>query len=58
MYLKTTQPSPDNNSKYDYAKIMAYIENLKEEISFNLEALSKKIDNLRVIINKLSGGEL
>lgn len=56
MYLKTSKPTLNNDSD-DCAKIMMYIENLKEEISFNLEALSKKTENIKTVIKTLSGGE-
>lgn len=57
MYLKTNKPIFDGNADDKITQLANYNENLKEEIAFRLNTLSKRIDSLYVLIEKLQGGE-
>ena len=56
MFLKTEKPITENKDAKNTEAILSYIENLKEEISFNLERLSKKIEIIQKNIKTEDGG--
>ena len=57
MHINTNKPTLTDDSNDNFKKIISYIENIKEEIAFNIDDISKKIDILKKNINNLSGGE-
>lgn len=57
MHINTNKPILTDNTDDNFRKIISYIENIKEEIAFNIDDISKKIDILKKNINNLSGGE-
>ena len=55
MYIKTVKPHISAQSGSDISALMSYIENLREEISFRIEAINKKIDSLSIELQNNGG---
>ena len=55
MYIKTTKPTNESGNKIDPEAILNYVENIKEEISFRLENINKRIENIQIILNEIRG---
>ena len=57
MHINTNKPILTDNSADNFKKIIGYIENIKEEVSFNIDNLTKKIDILKKTLSNSSGGD-
>ncbi len=55
MYIKTSRPTNESGGKIDPESILNYVENIKEEISFTLENIIKKIENIQIILKEIRG---
>ena len=56
MHINTNKPVLTDNNADNFKKIISYIENIKEEIAFNIDDLTKKIDILKKTLSNSSGG--
>ena len=57
MYLNSNKPILTDNNSENFENLLTYIETLKEEISFSIETLSKKINTIKNLTKKSDGGE-
>ena len=55
MYIKTVKPHISAQSGSDICALMSYVENLKEEISFRIEAINKKVDSISIALQNNGG---
>lgn len=57
MHINTNKPVLTDNNADNFRIIINYIEKIKDEISFNIDDLTKKIDILKKNLSNSSGGE-
>ena len=57
MHITTNKPVLTDNNADNFRIIINYIEKIKDEISFNIDDLTKKIDILKKNLSNSSGGE-
>ena len=57
MHINTNKPVLTDNNADNFRIIINYIEKIKDEISFNIVDLTKKIDILKKNLSNSSGGE-
>ena len=57
MHINTNKPVLTDNNADNFRIIINYIEKIKDEISFNIDDLTKKIDILKKNLSNSSGGD-
>ena len=57
MHINTNKPVLTDNNADNFRIIINYIEKIKDENSFNIDDLTKKIDILKKNLSNSSGGE-